>query len=190
MKRWPKGYVGTDHETIGASLLAVLQILRLPEQVLGSEEVKRLQAVNPKEWYPVGWLLDLMEKIDGVVGHYGLLRMGRRRFELSHQTRAPVSSARDVVYGIEGMYRFSNRGTDIGGWKVLKFEPGYAELEKTTPHHCVMEQGILSAGLAEAKCPGIISQTQCFRNGADSCLYTISSAITDARWSGERSKPR
>ena len=24
----------------------------------------------------------------------------------------------------------------------------YCELEKTTPHHCVMEQGILSGGLA------------------------------------------
>ena len=30
---------------------------------------------------------------------------------------------------------------------MLGFEPGKAELEKTTPHHCVMEEGIFSAAL-------------------------------------------
>jgi hypothetical protein len=185
MKRWPRGYVGTNHETIGSSLLSVLQVLTLPDQVLGAEEVRRLQEVNPKQWYRVDWLLSLMDRLDRVAGHYGLMSMGRRRFELSHKKRLPIRSARDIVYGIDNMYRFANRGQDIGGWKVLKFEPGFAELEKTTPHHCRMEQGLLAAALAEAKCPGIISQTQCFRQGADSCIYTISSAFTDVHWSGD-----
>jgi hypothetical protein len=93
-------------------------------------------------------------------------------------------SAADVIYGIDGMYHHANRGSAIGGWKVLRFDPGYAELEKTTPHHCVMEQGILSGALAAVKCPGIVSQKQCFRQGADACLYVISSSFTDERWSG------
>jgi hypothetical protein len=184
MTRRPKGYVGTNHETIGASLLAVLQILKLPEHVLGAEQVARLQKVDREAWYPVEWLLSLMETLDRSVGHYGLLRMGRRRFELSHKTRLPPRSARDVIYGIDGMYRFANRGTDIGGWQVLRFEPGFAEIEKTTLHHCVMEQGLLSAAFAAANCPSILSQSQCFRQGADSCVYTISSAFSDERWSG------
>jgi hypothetical protein len=113
------------------------------------------------------------------------LRLGRRRFELSHRTRVPRKSARDVVYGIGEMYHFSNRGRDIGDWTVLQFQPGYAELEKTTPHHCVMEQGILTAGLAALDCPAVIAQTQCFREGAESCVYTISSTRTDALWTGD-----
>jgi hypothetical protein len=84
------------------------------------------------------------------------------------------------------MYHHANRGSGIGGWKVLRFDPGYAELEKTTPHHCVMEQGILSGALAAVKCPGIVSQKQCFRQGADACLYVVSSSFTDERWLGGR----
>jgi hypothetical protein len=185
LTRSPKGYVGADHETIGSSLLAVVQILKVPEQVIGTAELERLRAVDPKAWYPVAWLLSLMEQLDRAVGYYGLLSMGRRRFELSHATRVAPSSARQVIHGIDEMYHYANRGKSIGGWQVLKFEPGYAELEKTTPHHCVMEQGILSAGLSAAKCPGIVTQSQCFRQGAESCIFTISSAFTDLRWSGQ-----
>lgn len=184
-RRWPRGYRGTQHETIGASLAAVLQIVPTPERLLGAEEVRRLEKVNARAWYPVSWLLSLMERLDGSLGHYGLLRLGRRRFELSHQSRKSWTSAREIVYGIDEMYHFANRGMDIGGFTVLAFEPGFAHLEKTTPHHCVMEQGILSAGLAALDCPAVIAQTQCFREGADSCVYTISSTRTDERWFGK-----
>ena len=184
--RKPRGYLGKGHETIGSDILAVLQILKMPDQVLGTEEVRKLSAVDVNSWYPIEWLLDLMEKVDKELGHHALLRMGRRLFQLSHEERLVqvARSAADVVYGIDGMYHHANRGAGIGGWKVVRFDPGYAELEKTTPHHCVMEQGILSGALAAVKCPGIVSQKQCFRQGADSCLYVISSSFTDERWFG------
>jgi hypothetical protein len=127
-----------------------------------------------------------MSKIDKAVGQYGLLRMGRTLFELSHKDRVVqvARSAHDIIYGIDGMYRHANRGTGIGGWKVIRFEAGYAELEKTTPHHCVMEQGILAAGLNAVGCPGTVAQSECFRNGAPACIFTITSSFTDARWFG------
>jgi hypothetical protein len=186
-RRWPAGYKGENHETIGSDIIAVVQILKLPEQVLGREETQRLGNVDPDAWYPIGWLLDLMETLDEHVGHYGLLRMGRTLFKLSHEDRVTqvASCARDIIYGIDAMYHHANRGEAIGGWSVLRFEPGYAELRKTTPHHCVMEQGILMAALAAVGCPGMVSQRECFRQGAPACIYTISSAITDERWSGK-----
>jgi hypothetical protein len=186
MPRRPKTYVGTNHETIGSDILAVYQILKMPEQVLGEDEAQRLAAVKPEDWYPIEWLLELMDKLDKQVGHYGLMRMGRTLFKLSHQERVTqvAKCARDIVYGIDGMYHHANRGRQIGGWRVLKFDPGDAELEKTTPHHCVMEQGILAEALAAVGCPGIVSQRQCFRQGADACIYTITSSFVDARWSG------
>lgn len=186
--RRPKGYVGRQHETIGSDILSVIQVLKLPEQVLGVEQVQKLKAVDPEGWYPIEWLLDLMDRLDKSVGHYGLLRMGRTLFEMSHKERVlqVAHSARDIIEGIDGMYHHANRGIGIGGWKVLRFEPGYAELEKTTPHHCVMEQGILSEGLSTVGCPGLVSQRECFRKGADACLYTITSSLTDERWSGRQ----
>src|SRR5262245_43045499 len=102
MKRRPKGYLGIGHETIGSDILAVLQILKLPEQVLGAEEVQRLGAVDPSGWYPIQWLLDLMERLDQHVGHYGLVQLGRALFKLSHEERVltVAKSARDIVHGI------------------------------------------------------------------------------------------
>ncbi|HSC86702.1 MAG TPA: hypothetical protein VLC09_05500, partial [Polyangiaceae bacterium] len=97
-----------------------------------------------------------------------------------------AKSARDVVYGIDGMYHHANRGSGIGGWKVLEFQPGYAELEKTTPHHCVMEQGILTAALTAVGCPSNVTQRACLREGADVCIFSISSALTDTRWDHQR----
>ena len=185
--RRPRGYAGIDHQTIGSDILSVFRILKLPEQVLGPEAAKKIAEIDPDGWYPIGQLLELMDKLDHDLGHYGLLQMGRMIFKLSHQERVleVAKSARDIVYGIDGMYRHANRGRNIGGWKVTRFEPGYAELEKNTPHHCVMEQGILSAALSAVGCPGTVDQRECFRKGADLCIYTISSAYTDQRWYGD-----
>jgi len=187
-RRRPKGYLGIDHETIGSDILAVLKILRLPEQTLGVEDAARVAAIDPLGWYPIEIMLELMDKLDKEVGHYGLLRMGRTLFNLSHEARVGkvASCARDIVYGLDAMYRHSNRGRSIGGWHVLSFEPGRATLEKTTPHHCVMEQGILSAALTTVGCPVIVTQTRCFREGADACHYEISSSLVDERWNGKK----
>jgi hypothetical protein len=183
-RRRPRGYLGRQHETLGSDILAVYRILKLPEQVLGASEVRRLQAIVPDHWYPIEWLLELMDKIDETLGSYGLLRMGRMQFDLSHKDRVlqKARSARDILHGVDEMYRHSNRGGAIGGWKVLRFDPGYAELEKTTPHHCVMEQGMLSAGLAAVGCPGSVTQTECLREGADVCVYIVTSSLIDERW--------
>ena len=168
--------------------MSVMRVLKLPEQVLGAEVCVRLKEVDPDAWYPIEWLLDLMDRLDNAVGHYGLLRMGRALFDMSHKERVlrVATAARDIIEGIDAMSHHANRGVGIGGWKVLRFEPGYAELEKTTPHHCVMEQGILAAGLSAVGCPGLVSQRECFRNGADVCLYTISSSFTDEKWFGTK----
>jgi hypothetical protein len=185
--RLPKGYVGQRHETIGSDILAALKILKLPEQVLGQEDAKKLAGVDPNGWYPIAWLLELMEKLEAHVGRYALLRMGRTLFALSHKERVVevAHSARDIVYGIDDMYHHANRGVGIGGWKVVRFDPGHAELEKNTPHHCVMEQGILTEALAAVGCPSNVEQKACFRDGADQCTFVVTSSLTDERWSGK-----
>jgi hypothetical protein len=184
--RRPRGYIGRRHETLGSDILAVHRILKLPDQLLGAEESRRIAEIDPNAWYPIEWLLDLMERLDQAFGECALLRMGRTIFEISHKEQFVkiARCARDVVYGIDGMYHHANRGVAIGGWKVLRFEAAYAELEKNTPHHCVMEQGILAGALAVVGCPGSVGQTACFRKGAPTCIYAISSSFADARWSG------
>jgi hypothetical protein len=197
MARRPKGYVGTRHETIGSDILAVLRSLQqlvgedgagargfLPGQVLGAEAMARFGSITASGWYPIEWLLEMMETIDAKLGRNALRRMGRVLFKLSHQERVGqvARSARDIAYGIDGMYHHANRGEHIGGWKVLSFDASRAELEKTTPHHCGMEEGILSEALSTVGAPSLVSQRQCFRDGADACIFVINSTVSGPRW--------
>ncbi len=158
----------------------------MPELVLGKELFDKVQAVDGARWYPIAMLLEPLERLDGMLGPSSLRKVGLEIFKLSHEAafRANASSGRDIVYGIDVMYHRANRGTEIGGWRVLSFEPGAATLEKTTPHHCVMEEGILEAGFRALGIPSVIYQTRCFRKGDEVCEYRITSHIADDRWMG------
>jgi hypothetical protein len=186
MTRLPRGYRGIDHETIGSDVLALLDSVLMPEQLLGKELVQRLRAVRPSGWYPIALLLEPLEMLDKRLGADSIRKVGHALFRLSHEegVRQKATSARDIVYGIDAMYRAANRGREIGGWSVISFTAGKAILEKTTPHHCVLEEGILDAGLRVVGVPAVIKQEMCFRRGDDSCVLTITSHVTDQRWSG------
>ncbi len=188
LQRRPRGYVGLNHETLGSDILSVVAAIPFPQQLLGPEVAERMGSVDSDGWYPIAWLLEAMEVLAKRIGNNGLLQMDRKLFELSHagQFKQTARSAGDLVFGIDGMYRHSNRGTGIGGWEVLAFEPGHAELEKTTPHHCVMEEGIFSAALLTLEVPGMVKQSECFRNGAEACRFVLTSPIHDEKWMGNR----
>jgi hypothetical protein len=187
LARSPKGYRGIGHETVGSDILAVLKVCTLPRAVLGADLTARLSDVKPDGWYPIQLLLDAMEVMADRVGYAGLLQMGYALFRLSHEERARASlkSAGDLVYGVDAMYHHANRGKDIGGWKVLGFGPGMARLEKTTPHHCWMEEGLLAEAFKVLGIAAFVRQSACFRTGAEACIYEIASVVRDDRWMGK-----
>jgi hypothetical protein len=184
--RRPRGYYGDEHTTLGDGILAVTKILKMPEQVLGKEEFERLKRIKPDAWYPVEWLLGLTEILEAHVGRYGLMQLGRKLYAASHKDRVlqVAKSAKDILYAMDAIYHHSNRGRGIGGWQVLKFGAGVAEIEKNTPQHCVMDQGILTEALLSVGSACNVSQTQCFLEGAETCIFSVSSAFVDKRWSG------
>jgi hypothetical protein len=184
--RRPEGYVGRNHETIGSDLLSILAALRFPDQVLGKDEVARLAAVDPAGWYPIGWLLQLMETIDQRVGYYGLVTMGRKLFKQSHEEKAKPAfrSAHALLSAFPVLYTNANRGEAIGGWELIRFDPGVAEMKKTTPHHCAMEHGLISAAMDMVGVSANVNQSTCFRRGDGFCTYVISTTVRDARWGG------
>jgi len=184
--RLPRTYVGRNHETLGSDILAVVKALHAPERPLGPLLAARLQQVKPEGWYPIGMLLEALEVLDAKLGTYALRNVGWELFQMTHaaQVRASVASAHALLHGFDGMYHRANRGEGIGGWRVLSFGPGRAELEKTTPHHCVMEEGILQEALRTIGVKAEVAQRECFRRGADACIYVVTSPVTDQRWSG------
>jgi hypothetical protein len=196
-KRWPKGYVGRNHETIGSDVLAVLKSLqqlvgdgdgaagqRMAQQVIGQVDLARLQSLDANAWVPIGWLLDLMDSVEAKIGRFGLIKMGRTLFRMSHEQRVVqvAKSAWDIVNGFDAIYRHANRGDRIGGWRVLSFEGDRAEIEKTTPHHCAMEEGIFAQALQAVGAPAMVTQSQCFRQGADACHFVILASSAEGRW--------
>jgi hypothetical protein len=191
--RKPSGYAGRHHETIGSDILAVQRSLewlaekataKLPAQILGQEQLDRLATIKPDGWYPIEWLLEMMDRIEGKLGRYALMKMGRVLFKLSHEGKAPIQTGRDVVYGIDEMYRNANRGGDIGGWRVVSFERDRAVLEKTTPHHCAMEEGILLQAFSSVNAPSVITQERCVRDGAPLCEFLILPSASGPSWGG------
>lgn len=186
MRVQPRGYVGGRHETIGSDIIAVLHTVKFAEQVLGKEWMAKLSALKPDGWYPIGTLLDLLEFLEQKVGPASLQQMGRQLFRDSHQPRVKnvLKSAGDILYGFDAIYHHANRGDRIGGWKLMKFTPGIAVIDKTTPHHCALEEGIMHEALAMVQAASTIVQSKCMRRGADSCLFEVRSSVKDARWMG------
>src|SRR3954465_9230791 len=186
--RRPRTYEGNDHETVGSDLLSVLAVVSDPSEVLGKTYFARLAKVTPDGWYPISWMLELLDLLDERVGQMGLRQMGRKVFRTTHGdfVRQTCTSARDVIYGLDDLYRRANRGRNIGGWALMEFAPGRARGECTAPHHCSMAEGLLCEALMAVGVPAVVTQTECFRRNAESCVYEITSAFVGHEWSGER----
>ena len=142
--------------------------------------------LEPTGWYPVATLLELLRELARKGGHASLVQMGRQLFRDSHQKRLTpnLTSAGDVLFGIDSMYHHANRGQDIGGWEVLRFGPGQAVLRKTTPHHCALEEGILHEALHLVGTDALVVQNACVQAGAPHCELEIRSSVRDQRWLG------
>ena len=189
MRVKPRGYTGIDHQTIGSDILSVVAVIPvMPETTLGKDLFERLRAVKLDGWYPITLLLEAMDKLDERIGRFGLMMMGRKLFEMSHaeQFKKVAKTAADLVFGLDGLYHHANRGQGIGGWEVVRFEPGHAEVVKTTPHNCIMEEGIVSEAFRTLGIPTMVQQRECLRQGSDHCRYILQSPISDQQWMGGR----
>lgn len=182
----PRGYSGKRHEVLGAEILALLRILRSGDSALG-EDADRLRELDRGDFYPVEVLLRVSEVLDETLGKFGLVRAGRNIFDALYKdtVAAGWTSARDVIHGMDALYNYSNRGIGIGGFQVKSFELGRATLVKTSPQHCLVDEGILGGALSAAGCPATITQTECIRHGGSACTFVITSAFIDRRWNGD-----
>jgi hypothetical protein len=188
MRHLPKSYTSKNHETLGSDVLSVLHATTAPEKVFPPELLARLRAVKPDGWYPVSLMHEAVDRLEASEKVTGLKLMGMAIFKHSHAegVKKTVTSAHQLLHGLDGLYRNANRGQGIGGWRVLSFGAGKAELEKTTPHHCSIEEGLLAQAFATVGCPSLVTQRECVRHGADACTFVVESMVTDHRWTGKR----
>jgi hypothetical protein len=179
--------MGKKHETVGSDILALYRSLQLPELVLGATTAASIQAVVATEWYPIEMLLEPLEALSRASGDSAVRKVGRKLFQLSHAPRLRGTSmtARELFAGFDNMYRAANRGENIGGWRVLRFDRTSADLETSTPHHCALEEGILDEALRAIGVPARIEQTACVRKNAPACIFNVVPRNGDAGWSDD-----
>lgn len=178
--------MGGGHETIGSDIIAVFEAVLDVEATLGSHWMPLVRTLDPNGWYSIDLLLTLGDVISQRAGPAALAFMGEGIFKLSHERafRERASSVGDLVFGIDAMYRRANRGSSIGGWRVLEFRPSCAVLEKTTPHHCQIDEGILRAAGQALGVPLKIGQRRCLLSGHDTCDFVLEGAPGEPRWMG------
>jgi hypothetical protein len=186
MIRAPRGYRGINHETIGKDFLALHDAVLMPEQIFGKDVAAWLRAKQAEAWYPVHELVHSLEQLGRKLGADSLRKVGQSIFNAgpAEIVKTTVPSAHALLHGFDRLYHRTNRGIDIGGWAVLELKPGRAILEKTSPHHCSMEEGIVDAALRAVGAPSTIYQSACLRTGADACWFVITSHVVDRRWTG------
>ncbi len=176
--------LGSDLLSIEQALAALSPTARTANNILGVANREFLSSVQPDGWYPIQSMLDILEQLDQQLGRYGLIKIGRTLFKLTHEARVRefATTGYHIVSGFDAMYRHANRGDQIGGWKLLRFESGSAELEKTTPHHCAMEEGIFAQALSAVGVSAVVTQPQCFRKGAPACRFEITPVGGTEHW--------
>ncbi len=186
MRPVAKSYRSTNHTVAGSDILAIIDVLPLPDQLLGKEKAQALRDVKPDDWYPVAMMLDALDTVAAKMGDRALIPIGYALIKRSHSEaiKKHFKSAKELLNGFDALYKRANRGNDIGGWKVLSFEPGKAVLENTIPHHCFIQIGIVQEAIKVLQVPTVVKQTQCVREGADSCHFLITTTSKDHRWMG------
>ncbi|HEX4383165.1 MAG TPA: hypothetical protein VH083_09460 [Myxococcales bacterium] len=188
MEQPTPGQTASDHEIIGSDILSVITALPLADLVLGNELAARCRSVKPDGWYPISLFTEALQRVGSKVGRFGLLQLGRQIFATSHAAafKQRAHNAADALYGINTMYRRANRGSAIGGWEMVSFRPGQAEMLKTTPPDCLMVEGIVSEALRTLEIPTMIEQRECVHKKAPHCRFVFSSSVTGDLWMGGR----
>lgn len=184
--RQPRGYLGEGHETIGSDIIAVFEAVRDAEPTLFSHWLPLVRTIDPDGWYPIDLLLTLADVIHQRAGAAALASMGHSIFMLSHERHSSTRAASigDLAFSADAIYRRANRGNAIGGWRVLEFAQSLAVIEKTTPHPCQFDEGIMQAGCRSLGVAVTISQRRCLLKGDDTCEFVVVGAPDEPRWMG------
>lgn len=183
-RRVPRGYEGWNHETLGSDLIATFAAVNAVDPRFSEHWMPLVKTLDAHGWYPIDVLLALGIAAEERFGSELLVRIGEEIFARSHAAtfRSSAATVADVAYGIDGMYRAANRGKGLGGWRVIEFTEGRALIEKTTPHPCQIEEGILGAACATLSVPVAISQTQCVRHDHDACWFALRALGPTSHW--------
>ncbi len=133
---------------------------------------------HPDRWYSQQAWLDSFKVIAEKVGPNTLYQVGR---QVPRQYRFPpgVDSIDAALSGLDGAYRGSHRGGEVGHYKFQVLGLNAGRMTCDNPYPCDFDRGILSALAQRFEPPGSLVDVRhednapCKKEGADSCTYMI-----------------
>ena len=134
---------------------------------------------EPDEWYSQQAWLDSFKVIADKVGPNTLYQVGR---QIPQQYYFPpgVDSIESVLADLDDAYRKSHRGGDIGHYRFQVLGLNVGQVKCDNPYPCDFDRGIISALAERFEPEGSLVDVRheedapCKKQGADSCVYTIS----------------
>ncbi len=134
---------------------------------------------EPSKWYSQQSWLDSFRAIADKVGPNTLYQVGR---QVPQQYRFPpmIDSIETVLSNLDEAYRKSHRGGEVGHYRFQIRGLKVGQMTCDNPYPCDFDRGIISALAQRFEPPGSLvdvrheDQAPCKKQGADSCVYTIS----------------
>ncbi len=137
--------------------------------------------VDPEsgEWYSQQAWLDSFKAISERVGPNTLYQVGR---QVPQQYVFPtvIDSIESVLGDLDAAYRKSHRGGEVGHYHFRILGVNVGQMTCDNPYPCDFDRGIISALAQRFEPPESLVDVRheddapCKKQGADSCVYTIS----------------
>ena len=161
----------------GLNYLGVFSALTNPNLTLG-ELYQKYKDVDPMEWYDADDFIKITDRIEAKLGAVNLRKIGEKIMENLYPQfeEVGIKTPDDFIKYFVNLYDISVKGDEKGKWEIIEADPKKKRylLKKTTPFNCIMEEGILRAGLRYFKgVIPVVKQTVCVKKGDDHCEYEI-----------------
>ncbi len=167
-------------EVLGEVVLSLVNVMGA-FKTISIEILKEngIVAPQPNEWYPQQAWLNSFKAIAQKVGPNTLYQVGR---QVPQQYAFPltIDSIETVLSNLDEAYRKSHRGGEVGHYRFQILGLNSGRMTCDNPYPCDFDRGIISALAQRFEPPGSLvdvrheDQAPCKKQGADSCVYTIS----------------
>ncbi len=167
-------------EVLGEVVLSLVNVMGAFKGI--SLDILRQNGIvdpEPDEWYPQQAWLNSFKMIAEKVGPNTLYQVGR---QVPQQYRFPpgIDSIESVLSDLDEAYRKSHRGGEVGHYRFQMLGMNVGQMTCDNPYPCDFDRGIISALAQRFEPPGSLVDVRheddapCKKQGADSCVYTIS----------------
>lgn len=161
---------------LGAAPRSVVDALLNRDAMLaGFARKDELANLDPKTFYPIDLYLELCKYLEGRLGTYAFLRLGRKMGTAVMNRAFPpeVSSVEAAIAHINTAHQMFCKPA-VGKFEIVDRGPANVSVEITTPYNCVLQEGLFYEMAIRYGAPNAtVTHGVCRRQGAPACRFEV-----------------